>query len=80
MAPICLAASDRVVARKPAMRQSETFDENSVNAAPQLLDTDVTLTDVDSAEFNGGSNIVGLILKNILIEFNNGFCLTLILV
>jgi len=31
-----------------------TFAENLVNAAPQLLDAAVSLTDADSANFNGG--------------------------
>ncbi|WP_426232614.1 DUF5801 repeats-in-toxin domain-containing protein [Pararhizobium sp. DWP3-4] len=32
-----------------------TFSENVVNAGPQLIDNDVSLTDDDSANFSGGS-------------------------
>ncbi|HYE01086.1 MAG TPA: hypothetical protein VEH84_17005 [Alphaproteobacteria bacterium] len=32
-----------------------TFNENTVNAAAQLIDTDITLADVDSADFDGGT-------------------------
>ena len=32
-----------------------TFLENTVNAAPQIIDSDVTLTDADSPDFDGGN-------------------------
>ena len=34
---------------------SVTFLENTVNAAPQLIDADVTVGDLDSANFDGGT-------------------------
>ena len=34
------------------------FLEGDVNAAPQLIDTDAALTDVDSTDFDGGNLIV----------------------
>ena len=38
-----------------------SFDENLVNATPQLIDAAVRLTDSDSANFNGGQLVVSVI-------------------
>ncbi len=38
---------------------SVTFTETLVNAGPQLIDIDVTVSDIDSPNFNGGSLVVG---------------------
>jgi large repetitive protein len=40
---------------------SVTFAENLVNATPQLIDGSVRLSDVDSANFNGGQLVVAII-------------------
>src|SRR6185503_11544634 len=37
------------------LASSVTFLENTVNATPQQIDSDVTLTDSDSADFDGGN-------------------------
>jgi len=38
-----------------------TFDENVVNAGPQIIDPAVSLSDSDSANFNGGRLVVSVI-------------------
>lgn len=47
-----------------------TFDENAVNAAPQLINQDgaVSLTDMDSADLDGGSILVQRIVGSSLNE------------
>ena len=51
---------------------SVTFLENTVNAAPQLLDADVTFTDPDN-NFNGGTLVVtGLLAEDIVSIRNQG--------
>ncbi|MEM1073276.1 MAG: Ig-like domain-containing protein, partial [Pseudomonadota bacterium] len=55
-----------------AVNASRTFDENSVNAAPQKLDADgaVALSDADSADFDGGRLLVSRIAQS---EFENDY-------
>ncbi|OCW56502.1 tandem-95 repeat protein [Hoeflea olei] len=50
-----------------------TFLENTVNAAPQIIDADVTLTDPDSANFAGGSvTVSGFVAGEDTIGLNSG--------
>lgn len=51
---------------------SLTFDENVVNATPQLLDGDVTFTDAEG-NFDGGSvTVTGLLAEDIIAIRNEG--------
>ena len=52
------------------VEETVTFDENDVNAAPQLINQDgaVSLTDMDSADLDGGSILVQRIVGSSLNE------------
>ena len=52
------------------MEETVTFDENTVNAAPQLLNQDgaISLTDMDSTDLDGGTILVQRIVGSSLNE------------
>jgi hypothetical protein len=51
---------------------SATFLENSVNATPQLLDADITFTDLDNDFTNAGLTVSGLIAEDTVAIRNVG--------
>jgi hypothetical protein len=53
---------DITVNGAPTLRglNNALFDENTVNNGPQIIDSDVTVTDVDSTDFKGGSLTVSV--------------------
>jgi T1SS-143 domain-containing protein len=54
------------------LAEQVTFLENVVNAGPQLLDTDVSVTDIDSANFNGGTlEVTGIVTGEDTIGIRN---------
>ena len=50
---------------------SVTFDENAVNAAPRIIDANVTVTDAGGNNFNGGSLVVSGLLSQDTVGIHN---------
>ena len=61
-------ANDRPVLN--GLDASATFGENTVNAAPQIIDSDVTLTDAEG-DFTGGALTVSGLLAEDVVSINN---------